>query len=104
MDGQQLQHQQHQQQGVYVDAVAGRHATTDVGLLLDRRGLVWRKDFGWTYDAWVDRNEYSLSGANGRFSLPAMARGVQHGLLHAASKAKDVMASHHLWSQQASKP
>eukprot|EP00983_Pelagomonas_calceolata_P024632 775357-Pelagomonas_calceolata.AAC.3 len=34
MDGQQLQHQQHQQQGVYVDAVAGRHATTDVGVRL----------------------------------------------------------------------
>mmetsp|Transcript_10205 Transcript_10205/g.17776 ORF Transcript_10205/g.17776 Transcript_10205/m.17776 type:complete len:148 (+) Transcript_10205:75-518(+) len=63
--------------GVYVDAIRGAHASTSANLLLDQRRLVWRKDYGWTYDAWVDDPwAYAQSGgANSRFSLPAILRG-----------------------------
>ena len=47
----QPQQLQPHQQGVYIDAVSRRHASTDVGLILEKRALVWRKDFGWTYGA-----------------------------------------------------
>lgn len=59
--------QQQQQQGVFVDCVAGKHASTGVQLLLEKRRLIWRKDYGWTWDAWVDDPaQYALSGAHGR--------------------------------------
>jgi hypothetical protein len=53
----------------FVDVVNGRHAATDPRALLDKRRLVWHKDYGWTYDVWVDRPEdYALSGAHGRWA------------------------------------
>ncbi|KAG2499770.1 hypothetical protein HYH03_002067 [Edaphochlamys debaryana] len=74
--------------GVFVDAVTGRHASTSAAELLARRQLTWTKHYGWQYDAWVDDPaRYALAGANGRFSLPALARGLTATLSQAASSA-----------------
>eukprot|EP00198_Chlamydomonas_reinhardtii_P003235 XP_001692571.1 predicted protein [Chlamydomonas reinhardtii] len=74
--------------GVFVDAVTGRHASTSAADLLAKRRLTWDKHYGWTYDAWVDDPaRYALAGANGRFSLPALARGFTVTVAQAAGSA-----------------
>lgn len=56
------------QGAVWVDVIAGRHASTDMQLLLGTRELLWRKEYGWTWDAWTDSAaQYATgAGANGR--------------------------------------
>ncbi|PNH06973.1 hypothetical protein TSOC_006599 [Tetrabaena socialis] len=74
--------------GVFVDAVTGRHAATSAAELLQKRRLTWDKHYGWTFDAWIDDPaRYALAGANGRFSLPALARGLSATLSQAAGSA-----------------
>ncbi|GIL84894.1 hypothetical protein Vretimale_9714 [Volvox reticuliferus] len=74
--------------GVFVDAITGRHASTSAAELLAMRRLTWDKHYGWTYDAWVhDPARFALAGANGRFSLPALARGFSATLTQAAGSA-----------------
>jgi hypothetical protein len=60
--------------GTWVDAVTGRHITSDIDSLLAQRRLTYRKDYGWCYDVWPEHpTAYALSGAIGRFSLQAAA-------------------------------
>ncbi|GLI67122.1 hypothetical protein VaNZ11_011330 [Volvox africanus] len=74
--------------GVFVDVITGRHASTSASELLAMRRLTWDKHYGWTYDAWVDDPaRFALAGANGRFSLPALARGFSATLTQAAGSA-----------------
>lgn len=34
--------------GVFVDAVTGRHVSTNANQILDKRKLAWSKEYGWT--------------------------------------------------------
>ncbi|GFR51425.1 hypothetical protein Agub_g13713 [Astrephomene gubernaculifera] len=82
--------------GVFVDAVTGRHACTSAAELLATRRLTWDKHFGWTYDAWIDDPaQYALSGANGRFSLPALALRLSTAVTQAASSAARFIQHQH---------
>eukprot|EP00798_Chlamydomonas_sp_ICE-L_P020790 gene20790-27617_t len=54
---------------LFVDSVTGRHVAPDPQSILDRRGLQFRHDYGWVYDAVADPKTFSMAGANGRFSL-----------------------------------
>ncbi|GLC34286.1 hypothetical protein PLESTM_000178400 [Pleodorina starrii] len=81
--------------GVFVDAITGRHASTSAAELLATRRLTWHKHYGWTYDAWIDDPaRYALAGANGRFSLPALARGFTVTLAQAAGSAAVALQQH----------
>ncbi|KAG2429914.1 hypothetical protein HXX76_010694 [Chlamydomonas incerta] len=83
------------QTGVFVDAVTGRHASTSATDLLAKRRLTWDKHYGWTYDAWVDDPaRYALAGANGRFSLPALARGFTVTVAQAAGATAIFVQTH----------
>ena len=65
--GQQWQQGKKVEEVVFVDAVAGRHAAGTADALLNTRRLQWRKEYGWTYDAWVDNPaQFALAGAHGR--------------------------------------
>uniref|UniRef100_A0A7S0R507 Uncharacterized protein n=1 Tax=Chlamydomonas leiostraca TaxID=1034604 RepID=A0A7S0R507_9CHLO len=87
-------------QAVFVDCVSGKHASTDPQLLCDKRRLMWRPQYGWVYDAWVSKpEEFSLAGANGRFSLPAIA-GAVASTAKAAAQHIQHLAGQHLTQQQ----
>ena len=54
----------------WIDAVSGKHAAQHSERLLEQRGLLWRRDFGWVYDVWPEQPAaHALSGANGRCVL-----------------------------------
>eukprot|EP00882_Tetradesmus_deserticola_P010477 GHRQ01011066.1.p2 GENE.GHRQ01011066.1~~GHRQ01011066.1.p2 ORF type:complete len:109 (+),score=49.97 GHRQ01011066.1:650-976(+) len=74
--------------GVFVDAVTGRHATSDSASLLQRRCLTFDKNYGWTYDVWVDDvGRCALLGAHSRFSVPAIGQRIAHMLVSGSSAA-----------------
>lgn len=71
----------------FVDAVTGRHYIANTQQFLDQRCLVWNKQYGWTYDVSVaDPVTYVLSGPQGRFSIPGIAKNVSIGLMLAAKR------------------
>lgn len=47
----------------WIDAVSGRHISTDPENLLAQRRLIWRSQYGWSYDVWPSDAANYASGA-----------------------------------------
>ncbi|GAX80704.1 hypothetical protein CEUSTIGMA_g8139.t1 [Chlamydomonas eustigma] len=85
--------------GTWVDAVTGRHITSDLDSLLAQRRLTYRKDYGWCYDVWPEQpTAYALSGAIGRFSLQAtvlrVKRAMEEGVTVISKQAEEMIRQH----------
>uniref|UniRef100_A0A383WBE9 Uncharacterized protein n=1 Tax=Tetradesmus obliquus TaxID=3088 RepID=A0A383WBE9_TETOB len=95
--------------GVFVDAITGRHGAPDPDSLLQRRCLTFDKNYGWTYDVWVDDvGRCALSGAHSRFSVPAIGQRIVGMLADASTAAAQqlqrIAAKQQQQQQQQQKP
>eukprot|EP00878_Enallax_costatus_P005264 GHUV01005531.1.p1 GENE.GHUV01005531.1~~GHUV01005531.1.p1 ORF type:complete len:122 (+),score=43.11 GHUV01005531.1:285-650(+) len=79
-------------EGLFIDAITERHISTDPARLLQRRCLTHSKQYGWTYDVWIDNPaRYALTGANSRFSLPAIGQRIANVVTGSAAAAQQQM-------------